>query len=248
MAWYDAWWTLMTAAPGNKPALTSWVPTFFGALKNLALEHLARSDITTNNADTSYHGLMPKLTGVITHWMRADGSWAPVVITEAWETDTPARDWDVMTPAGMGGDGADPLKERLDNGFERFFLLFGYESAQYACAAIVLPENYVSGSLTATVRWETESDTIGTCVLKIYGELMADGDLSAVALTSPIATITDTSNGAAKINVSPITAMSPAGTGKYLIMRITRDYGTDTIEDDVKMLGITIAGTKVTTS
>jgi hypothetical protein len=169
-------------------------------------------------------------------------------LDETWSIDIPARDWDVMTPQGMGGDGADPLKERLDNGFERYFMLFGYEAAQYACTAIVLPENYVSGSLTATLRWETESDTIGTCIMKIYGDLLDDGDPSAVALTSSIATITDTSNGAAKINISPVTAMSPAGTGKYLIMRITRDYGTDTIEDDIKMLGITIAGTKVVTS
>lgn len=249
MAWYDSWFTGITTAPPGPPTLSYW-QALFTALKDLAIESLASTDTTTGNASTAKHGLLQKLTGVTTHFCRADGVWAPVLIATTFEISISGRELalNVLTPLAMGGDGADLGHERLTNGFERWFVQFGYTTAQYACAEVLLPDGYTDSSLTITADWETESSTLGTCVLNVYGELIDDNDLSSVALTSPIATVTDTNNGAGRRNVSTATAINPAGSGNRLMLRITRDYGTDTIEDDIKIIGLCIKGTKVITS
>jgi hypothetical protein len=136
-----------------------------------------------------------------------------------------------------GGDGADLGHERLSSGFERWYAGFGYTTAQYACAEVALPDGFADDSLTITVDWETESSTLGTCVLSVYGELIDDNDLSSVALTSPIATISDTNNGAGRRNVSAATTINPAGSGNRLLLRITRDYSTDTSRTISKFSG-----------
>ena len=82
MAWYDPI-SAIIALVSKKPTATQWYAAL-QAIANLDLSHLARADVTTNNADTTAHGLLPKLTGTTTHWLRADGSYTPVAITEAW--------------------------------------------------------------------------------------------------------------------------------------------------------------------
>lgn len=45
---------------------------------------LSLSDVTTNNATTSKHGFLPKLSGDTSHFLRGDGQWAGVNINNVW--------------------------------------------------------------------------------------------------------------------------------------------------------------------
>ena len=244
MAWYDSITSFIGAVP-VAPSVTQW-SNMLACIR----DEIERIRAYVVVATTSLEGLCPKLSGVATQFLRGDGVWAAVSITDTFTIRLPASEiaQNIMTPLSMGGDGADVGKERLSNGFERWFVQFGYTDDQYACAEVLLPDGFTDDSLTITVDWETESSTLGTLVLEVYGELIDDNDLSSVALTSPIATVTDTNNGAGRRNVSAATALNPAGSGNRLLLRITRDYGTDTIEDDIKIVGIAVQGTKVITS
>lgn len=48
--------------------------------------NLSLNDTTINNANTSEHGFLPKLTGVPNHYLRADGSWGAVSATNLANT------------------------------------------------------------------------------------------------------------------------------------------------------------------
>ena len=154
----------------------------------------------------------------------------------------PAREWDVDIPKSMeaGATGAETIKETLSNGYVREYRGYGYTSAQYSFNTVILPEDYVPGTLYARAVWETESEDLSTLILSLNGILLEDGDSSDVALTVASATITDTSNGANIKNVSPWVTLAPSGTGTYLPLKLTRDYTSDTLIDDVKVLGIEI--------
>lgn len=242
MVWYDPLSVVMGKVQAE---YTEWGNAFSCIITKI--ESLSAQVIP---ASALVAGLCPKLSGIATQFLRGDGVFAAVTITDTFTIRIPASEiaQNIMTPLSMGGDGAEALKERLSNGFERWYLGFGYTDDQYACIAVPLPDDFNAGSLTITALWETPSAALGTCIIEVYGELITDNDLSAVSFTSSIATISDTNNGADRLNISAATALSPSGSGNYLPLRITRDYGTDTLEDDMKLLELVIEGTRTVTS
>jgi hypothetical protein len=67
----------------------------------------APTDITTLNATTSLHGLLPKLGGGTSNFLRADGSWAAPTAAASLTTASNVQSADVtMTTAGTYYDGA----------------------------------------------------------------------------------------------------------------------------------------------
>jgi len=76
MAWYDPISVIINLAT-KKPTSSQWYAAFqalIDKIQGLTLESLQRSDTTTNNADTTMHGMMPKCDGIVTHFYRSDGT------------------------------------------------------------------------------------------------------------------------------------------------------------------------------
>ena len=96
-----AWTDIISAI---KPTVAQWT-AFFNHIKDLALEDLALSDSTTNNATTLKHGLMPKLDGQTTHFMRSDGMQAvPAGVGIGLGGATGATDGAILLADGVSTD------------------------------------------------------------------------------------------------------------------------------------------------
>jgi len=151
----------------------------------------------------------------------------------------PASAWTVYTPLSMGGTGAELVTEKLSNGIERTYLGYGYATTQYAYLEIDLPEDCADASnLTIAMQWETVSAAGDTCVMDLYGARFADGSASNVALSTKLATMTDTNTGANQRNKSAETApFTITGAGKHLSLVLVRDFATDTLDAQAKILG-----------
>jgi hypothetical protein len=155
--------------------------------------------------------------------------------------DLEADKWTVYTPLSMGGTGAEFETEQLGNGIERTYLGFGYASAQYAYLSLKLPADWDGANLTLQMDWETASADGNTCKMELYGARFADAATSDVAISTLLTSIIDTNTGAGQINQSAETStFTITGTGNRLVLKITRDYTTDTLDADVKILGMVL--------
>jgi hypothetical protein len=67
-------------------------------------EFAAPTDVTTLNADTSKHGLLPKLGGGTTNFLRADGTWASPGSGSAWTTVTKGVDEATASDTTLSND------------------------------------------------------------------------------------------------------------------------------------------------
>lgn len=75
------WYTTLVDDNGTGTTGTVWdkaaIDAFINAIDALRLDQVAApTDVTTLNATTSAHGLLPKLGGGTTNYLRADGTWA----------------------------------------------------------------------------------------------------------------------------------------------------------------------------
>jgi len=153
----------------------------------------------------------------------------------------PARIWTIYNPLSQGGNGAEFITEKLGNGIERTYLGYGYAAAQYAYTELDLPEDWNGGNLTMIVNWETNGADLNTCAMRLYGARFADGATSDVALSTLLQTVTDTNTGAGQRNKSAESStFTITGTGNHLSLMLNRDYVTDTLDADAKILGVTL--------
>jgi len=78
-----------------------WDNRYLADAKAIKLDEFAAgTDVTTLNATTSVHGLLPKLGGGSTNFLRADGTWAEPGVAVGWDGDIGDVDLDGGTDIG----------------------------------------------------------------------------------------------------------------------------------------------------
>jgi hypothetical protein len=131
--------------------------------------------------------------------------------------------------------------DALSNGIPEVRMTYTHSEAHNAYASVIMPQDWDGGNLTIFPIWKTASADGNTFILDVYAARFADNETRDVALTTKVATMTDTNNGAGKVNQGPETsAFTITGTGKTIELKLTRDYATDTLAADVLLLGVMI--------
>ena len=210
----------------------------------IKLDDLATPDDNTDlNATTTRHGLLPKLGGGTTNFLRADGTWSAPAggggggATNLW---IPASAWIPRTTNGCGINSLETATNRVNYDV----LEFDAAAIEYAQALVVMPSNWNAGTVTAKFTWTAASGS-GDVVWQLSGRAYANDDAIDQA-TGTAQTATDTLTAAADLDISPATsAITLAGTaaaGNPVLFELSRkatDAG-DTLAVDARLLGVEI--------
>lgn len=211
-------------------------------------ELAAPTDVTTLNASTTAHGLLAKLSNVVTQFLNGQGSWAALKPSDCIQYCTLFIPAEAMTPTITSG-AAPGMAETTtyDNMFN--YLAFDGATEEFATFNVAMPEEWDRGTVKAKfywipalgcsagdkVEWEiaaialsdddgTDSQAAGNQV--IYDTVLAgtSGDLHVSAAT-PAITI----------------AGSPA-LGDLVQFRISRNVGSanDDMPEDALLVGVLI--------
>jgi hypothetical protein len=112
---------------------------------------------------------------------------------------------------------------------------------------VQVPDTYTAGGFTAKVHWSTTAGS-GDVIWKISLSSLGDNTSLATAWGTAVS-VTDTSNGANKRNISDATSsITPGGSvaaGQLMAVRITRDASnaSDTLAADARLEGIVLTFT-----
>lgn len=178
-----------------------------GGSDAIKLDELAvPTDVTTLNATTSLHGLLPKLGGGTTNFLRADGTWsAPTdAVTERDFTNTESTS--ISTPASgvtaLFVDTDKILKTKDDAGFIRNLAsLWNFSTAAQSPAATT--RTYITGSkvtvpsgklqIGTVIRWtfdvtKTAAGTAASTYDIAVGTNGTTADTARVSFTKPAGT------------------------------------------------------------
>jgi hypothetical protein len=128
----------------------------------------------------------------------------------------------------------------LSNGVNIPYASLNHSSLQRIIWKESLPDEWDGGNLTFDVRYTSNSTNAGTAKFVLKGKWFADGANLNVAMAS-LETITDTYQGQYKHHrTAESSAFAPSGSGNDLELELTRDYGTDTLDDPVWVTEINI--------
>ncbi len=108
---------------------------------------------------------------------------------------------------------------------------------------LILPETWNHGGFEVSVHWLTQTSPLNNVVWRVTGCAIGDGDIINADYASDTL-ITDTSQGANKLNITTSTLISIGGTiqpGDCVELQVSRQFtGTDTINATVYFLGMEI--------
>lgn len=215
-----------------------------GGADAIKLDDLATPDDNTDlNATTTRHGLLPKLGGGTTNFLRADGTWSAPAggggggATNIW---IPASEWIPRTTNGCGINSLESTTNRVNYDV----LEFDPAAVEYAQAMVVLPNNWNAGTVTAKFHWTAASGS-GDVVWQLSGRAYANDDAIDQA-TGTAQSSTDTLTAANDLDISPATsAITLAGTaanGNPVVFQLSRNAtaGGDTLGTDARLIGVEI--------
>lgn len=124
---------------------------------------------------------------------------------------------------------------------------FDQSSSESIELMVEVPDTYTSGGFTAQVHWSTTAGS-GDVIWKIALSSLGDNTALATAWGTAVS-VTDTSNGANKRNISAATSsITPGGSvaaGQLMAVKITRDASnaSDTLAADARLEGIVLTFT-----
>lgn len=177
----------------------------------------------------------------------ADPVWATVSASGGGSTNVwiPAAQWIPRTTTGCGINSLEASTNKVNYDV----LEFDPATAEYAQCAVVLPNNWNAGTITAKFHWTAASGS-GSVVWGLSGRAFADNNAIDQA-TGTAQTVTDTLLTAVYEHITSATsaitlAGSPAA-GQMVIFQLYRDAtnGSDTLGTDAQFLGVEISYTSV---
>lgn len=119
---------------------------------------------------------------------------------------------------------------------------FNQTSNEHAQFTIVLPRKYNNGTITAVFYWTAASGS-GTVRWGISGGAYSNDDALSTALGTEV-TVDDTLITANDVHITSATsAVTLAGTpadGDFIAFQISRSPGSDTLDADAKLLGVSL--------
>ena len=160
-------------------------------------------------------------------------------------------DWTAITalydlPIEMGGTGADIGYQKMGNGIVNAYLEYRNSNTQYAFFEGVFTKDWDGANLTAIIRWYTTSGTGNNVQWKLYGARYTDGSTRDMTLSTLLATITQTNQGALAQNVTTETStFTLTGTGRNFVLMLTRTSGgADTLAANARFLSMELYDTR----
>lgn len=204
----------------------------------IKLDDLAAPDDNTDlNATTSAHGLLPKLGGGTSNFLRADGTWAAPA--GGGSSNTRWIGAGELVPRVTNGAGIDG-EELATNDINLDYLAFDTATSEGAQASFAWPSGFAT--FTATFHWTAASGSGGVrwqCSGRCYADDdaldQAQGTAQAVSDTFLLA------NDAHKSSAT--SAITPAGTvaaGNLCVVEISRAVAhvDDTLAVDARLIGV----------
>lgn len=158
-----------------------------GGTDAIKLDELAApTDVTTLNASTTAHGLLPKLTGSTSNYLRADGTWtaptASMAIGSAVTSGTSCSALYVNSSGNLAQDNAaycyDAANDRLGLGTNSPSYRLHLADSGTGDAAIV---NSNSGGASG---WRVTNDAGTTGTLRVYGSAYSLGLGNTIGVSS----------------------------------------------------------------
>jgi hypothetical protein len=216
-----------------------------GGSDAIKLDDLASPDDNTDlNASTSAHGLLPKLGGGTTNYLRADGTWAapagggggsmPAVEFTATANRPPSSSY--ATPDYRNGHPVLDFDASLD------------EAAIFEDR---LPRTYTGNGLTVSLEWMASSATSGNVVWGLSMERHdtgtdLDADSYATEVTAGVAC--SATSGAPTYTEIALTSgaqMDSLALGESFRLRVRRlgTNGSDTMTGDAELKSVTVRET-----
>lgn len=147
-----------------------------------------------------------------------------------------------MWPRTTGGCAELAKTEIATSLFNIQSLDFDQTSQEFCQFQIVLPRKWNMGTVTAVFYWTAAAGS-GTVQFGISGGAYSNDDALTVALGTPV-TADDTLLATNDLHISTATsAMTLAGTpasADFLAFQVSRNPGSDTLNADAKLLGVSI--------
>jgi hypothetical protein len=151
-------------------------------------------------------------------------------------------------PVEMGGTGADIGYQKMGNGIVGTYLGYRTTPTQYAFFEGVLDKDWDASSLTAILRWYTTSPSTNQVVWKLYGARYSNGATRDMTLSTLLATIAQSNQGALYQNVSAETsAFSLNGSDRNFVLMLTRDHAGESpaLAAEARFLSLEVYGVRL---
>ena len=175
----------------------------------------------------------------------ADPVWATVSASGGGSTNVwiPAAQWIPRTTTGCGINSLEASTNKVNYDV----LEFDPVTNEFAQCAVVLPNNWNAGTVTAKFHWTAASGS-GTVIWGLSGRAYADNNAIDQA-TGTAQTVTDTLLTAAYEHItsstSAITLAGSPAAGQMVIFQLYRDAAVDTLGSDAQFLGVEITYTSI---
>lgn len=126
----------------------------------------------------------------------------------------------------------------LGNGVNYPWASFNHTAAQRLQWAILMPADWDAGTITAIIGWTCTGTAGGTVKWDLKGYRVGD-DGTLNATLGALGSLTDTFIAANDRHVTAeSSALTIGGSGDYVILELTRDYGTDTDTDAARFISL----------
>lgn len=128
----------------------------------------------------------------------------------------------------------------LSNGLNYVYGEYSYTAYNILQWMITLPVELAAATFTIAVEWLTTSASANTVYWDIYGVRVGNGTTRDIDLLSKnLVTVTDTNTGASYTNWSDESAaVTITGTGNTVHLQVSRDYTTDTLDAEARLLSV----------
>jgi hypothetical protein len=204
-------------------------------------ELAATTDVTTLNASTTAHGLLPKLSNVSTQYLDGTGAWS--------------------TPAGGGGSSGPPkpfkawvagiecfppstLYATFGTRNNRPFLAFNDSATWTTYAMTVLPTGItLTSGLIVRLKWMAATATTGSAVCGVAIERMnTDQDADSFDTQATATTACSATSGIAVETAITITTIDSAVAGDGIIIQVQRlgASGSDSLVGDLQLETVSV--------
>lgn len=155
-------------------------------------------------------------------------------VTAPQEIYIPAE---AMAPTASGG--CADIAQESDTAVDMWVLAFDSSSEESAFFSVNMPENWNGKLISAKFIWRANSGT-GTVAWGIKAHGYKNDDAISQTYGTEV-TATDTLTVADDVHISPKTSqIIPEGNGSFLQFRVSRKPGSDTLNADAQLLGISI--------
>lgn len=219
------------------------IPPLLGANHNiLSATHtdsltgtVVRGDLIVGNSTPKWARLAkPSVPSVLKN-DATDAAWVTIPTRRIW---IPAIDWATGVVGGIGGRGTDP-DVYYSHTFPDLLDI-------YIDATVEVPDNWISGTITAKAHWTTAVQLALNWVPHFYYLERVDGDDMTAAGTHITGPTTSANFAPDILKITTIGTFTPGAAGRLLRLTFARlglTDANDTYTDEINLIGVELSYT-----